>query len=114
MNPSVFFARVRDAVERAQQEFWRVIAESFPEAPSGDFSPEATLALEKSLMLAVLSWTRTNLPVNTKAFAPSKPSPVPDQRLSAEEWEYEAFKAWLANDNTRLAELMALGEEGFR
>ena len=108
MTASEFFGRVRDAVEKGQQAFWRVVAESFPEAPGGDFSPEATFALEKSLFLAVLSWTRNNLPVNTVR-ATKKTLPL--QKMSAEEWATEAFHAWLANDKARLAKLMALDEE---
>lgn len=111
MNLSDFFVRVRDAVERGQQAFWHVIAESFPEATSGDFSPEATLALEKTLILAVFRWTRNNLPINTKAFPRATPTTLPGQELSHEEWKNEVFNAWLADDQERLAELMALGEE---
>lgn len=109
MNFSELVDRVRDAAERGQQAFWHAIAESFPEATSGDFSPEATLAFEKSLILAVFRWTRNNLPEPTTVFV--RPSTSPLHRLSDHEWENETFKAWLANDHTRLAELMALGEE---
>lgn len=113
MNPREFFKRLRDAVEEGQQAFWRVVAGRFPEATSGDFDPAATLALEKSLLLAALRWTRANLTLQETDSGAIVYSVLTTslRELSQEEWEKEAFQAWLANNHMRLAELMALGAD---
>ena len=110
MEWSELLDRVRDAVEKGQQTFWQVIAECFPEATSGDFGPEATLALEMSLVLAVLEWTRHNLPARTNSAAQLVVSASPTA-LSDQQWREEVSQSWLANDQTRLAELLAMVEE---
>lgn len=105
MHPREFFKRLRDAVEEGQQAFWRVVAERFPEATSGDFDPAATLALEKSLLLAALRWTRANMPTRGPRSETFVTTSVGGQ-LNQEEWEKKAFSAWLADDHIRLAELI--------
>jgi hypothetical protein len=90
MTSAEFLRRLRDAVERGQQAFWSVIAASFPEASSGDFTPEATLALERSLFLAALSWSRNNLLVIRA---------TPEAQPSDEEWANQTFNAWLAKND---------------
>ena len=52
--------RVDAAIEKAEDAFWQVIGEHFPEAKSGDFSPEQTAAWNEALRDAVEGWVANN------------------------------------------------------
>ena len=49
-------------IVRAQDAFWKVIAESFPKAKTGDFPPDATLEFDRACYEAVSTWIKYNVP----------------------------------------------------
>lgn len=51
-----------DIIEEADDAFWAVIAASYPEIKSGDFSPEATLEFQQAQIKAVRTWLDLNKP----------------------------------------------------
>jgi hypothetical protein len=51
---------LQDLVEDANQAFWQVIAERFPQARSGDRSPLATMKLHLAQEEAVKEWIANN------------------------------------------------------
>ena len=57
-------AHFRAALERADQSFWAVIVQHYPQAKSGDFSPEQTMAWSNAMEAAVLGWLSNNYPGN--------------------------------------------------
>ena len=52
--------RLRDALETADNAFWAIIAERFPEAKSGDYPPDLTQFREHHNKEDVLWWLRFN------------------------------------------------------
>lgn len=52
--------RVEEAVEKAGDAFWNVIAKEFPEIKTGDFAPDAHMTLEYALKKAVNTWYDSN------------------------------------------------------
>jgi hypothetical protein len=52
--------RLEEAVEKAGEAFWAVIAESYPEIKSGDFPPDATFAFDNAQEKAVKTWLGFN------------------------------------------------------
>jgi len=58
--PSKNEARMAEAIEDAEIAFWSVIVDAYPEATHGDFSPEATFALDAALKEAVTLWLEWN------------------------------------------------------
>ena len=52
--------RIKDAVEKAELAFWAEIANEFPEIKTGDFSPDASYELTKSMVDAVKIWLAGN------------------------------------------------------
>jgi len=54
--------RIRLAVDKAEQAFWASIAESFPEAQSGDLPPDAVGLLMQSMTDVVKFWVHFNVP----------------------------------------------------
>lgn len=53
--------RITAAAEKAQQAFWSVIAAEFPEATTGDLSPEVSSRLDAAIANAVESWVMWNV-----------------------------------------------------
>jgi hypothetical protein len=53
--------RILDAIEAAQESFWLSIAAAFPEATSGDFPPDADLALREAMTTGVTLWVNCNV-----------------------------------------------------
>lgn len=66
--PTALQARAVDAAAEAQDMFWEHVAAMFPEAKTGDFSPEASHAFTAACSTAVESWVIANVP-------PVKPPP---------------------------------------
>ena len=58
--PSKNEPRMVEAIEDAEIAFWSVIVDAYPEALHGDFSPEATFALDAALKAAVTLWLEWN------------------------------------------------------
>lgn len=54
--------RIDSAVEAAKMEFWREIADQFPDAESGDFPPDATREIDEAMFRAVMRWVDYNVP----------------------------------------------------
>lgn len=52
--------RIAAAVEKAQEEFWAIIARRFPEIRSGDFSPDAQMKFDEACEEAVRIWIDSN------------------------------------------------------
>ena len=59
-KPSKDTARLNAAIESAESAFWADIVTNYPEAEHGDFSPEATIALDNALRTAVTLWLEWN------------------------------------------------------
>lgn len=55
--------RAAEARAVAQDAFWAVIAEAFPTAKFGDFSPEGTVAFDAACERAVDEWVQNNVPM---------------------------------------------------
>lgn len=55
-------ARLTDAVTSAVSSFWDGIARSYPEAITGDLSPEMTVLLDQTAKAAASAWVRSNVP----------------------------------------------------
>jgi hypothetical protein len=53
---------LHNLVEDANQAFWQVIAERFPQARNGDLSPWATIKLHLAQEEAVKEWITNNVP----------------------------------------------------
>jgi len=53
---------VKEVAEDGSLAFWKVVADSFPEATSGDFPPEADLAFRRAIEHAMSCWLRYNHP----------------------------------------------------
>jgi hypothetical protein len=49
-------------MEEAQDAFWEVIVKRFPEAKTGDLSPERTVAFDEVAKHAIEEWVRNNVP----------------------------------------------------
>ena len=58
MKPSQDSTRIETAVEDAQLEFWKSIAESFPEIKTGDF--EMGMEMDDALIGYVRHWLELN------------------------------------------------------
>jgi len=54
---------VAKILEDAQNAFWKVVAERFPEIKTGDFSPEDTIKFDEACESAVLTWLYWNCAV---------------------------------------------------
>ncbi|HUT97326.1 MAG TPA: hypothetical protein VMW60_04325 [Dehalococcoidales bacterium] len=52
--------KVDEVIEKAQDAFWKVVAESYPEVKTGDLPPEAVLDFEEASQNAVQAWLRWN------------------------------------------------------
>lgn len=55
------YRRIEGAVEIALFEFWKKIAEHFPEADSGDIDPLANFQFEEEARKIVESWVHYNI-----------------------------------------------------
>ena len=49
-----------EIIEKAQDSFWKVIAESYPEIKSGDFPFDAAFDFDKACNEAVDIWVKMN------------------------------------------------------
>ncbi len=54
--------RLEEAVRKADEAFWRVIVEEYPEAVSGDFDPGEAAELRQKQTSAVGHWLNWNVP----------------------------------------------------
>lgn len=52
--------KVDEVIEKAQDAFWKVVAENYPEVKTGDLPPEAVLDFEEASLNAVKAWLRWN------------------------------------------------------
>lgn len=52
---------IEEATERAMEDFWASVAESFPDAKSGDFDPMAELHFHTMCRAAVRAWVMWNV-----------------------------------------------------
>jgi hypothetical protein len=51
--------------EQALEAFWEVIVRHYPQARTGDLSPERTIALDLAAEAAIQEWVRNNVPTPT-------------------------------------------------
>ena len=58
MKPSP--KEINSAVEAAQEAFWAVVVEHFPQIHSGDMSPWELLAFDNACLKAVDQWVDNN------------------------------------------------------
>ena len=54
--------RIDVVVEKAQDAFWAVVAEEFPECTFGDFGPSESFRWDDAATNAVKAWVRNNHP----------------------------------------------------
>lgn len=54
--------RIQEVQERADDHFWAVVAESFPEALAGDVDPAWVFAREKTNIDFIATWLYWNAP----------------------------------------------------
>ena len=60
MKPSEDFNRMSNVMEEAELAFWAVVADAYPEAKHGDFSPEATVKFAAAIEDAIVHWLEAN------------------------------------------------------
>ena len=60
MKPSEDTNRLSNVLEEAEIAFWAVVADSYPEAKHGDFSPDATMKFAAATEEAVTLWLEWN------------------------------------------------------
>ena len=53
---------IRTLTNEALEAFWRVVAEHFPQAETGDLSPLADITLQTAAEAAVEEWIANNVP----------------------------------------------------
>lgn len=58
---------IKRLMEKAQEAFWQVIAERFPNCP-GDFSPDATHHMDEYMKGLIRLWINWNVPGNEDIF----------------------------------------------
>lgn len=54
--------RIEDAIEKATEAFWAVIAEEFPEVKTGDVDPLYSMEWDRFVERHVKAWLRGNWP----------------------------------------------------
>ncbi len=62
-DPSSRFtdAQIAEVVDRAEEAFWAVVADNFPEAISGDLDPGTVEMLKRTMRGTVRQWLRVNV-----------------------------------------------------
>ena len=55
-------SRFATAIEEGEAAFWQAVMESYPDAITGDFPPEASHRLQQELEIALRTWLTYNLP----------------------------------------------------
>ena len=53
---------IRSITDEALDAFWKVLVKRFPQAKTGDLSPEPTIALQRAAEDAVSEWIDNNVP----------------------------------------------------
>lgn len=97
--------RKRNARNNAQQAFWTVFASHFPEAASGDFPPDATIAFDNAIEQATQTWLDCNTPdLTSEIVVSSQTLPIADslkcphcQFAGEEETEHGGTFRFLSN-----------------
>jgi len=56
-----FYEKPEEVLRKAQDAFWQVVAQSYPEARSGDFPPDAEMAFDNACEQAVKVWLHYNV-----------------------------------------------------
>lgn len=59
-----------ESIQQAEDAFWAVIVERYPDAESGDFPPGAAYNVEQALIAAAIEWLYWNLSVSAYADVP--------------------------------------------
>jgi hypothetical protein len=62
MMTNELIARIEQTRKLAEDAFWAVVAEKFPEATAGDFDPLASFAMENRMREWITSWVEGNVP----------------------------------------------------
>jgi hypothetical protein len=57
---------IKDVIEAADLAFWKVVADNYPDAVSGDLSIDRTIALSEAQKEAVEEWVENNVPKDPK------------------------------------------------
>ena len=89
--------RSKAAVDEAEQAFWEVIARFFPEAESGDLSPDAVFRFSEACTDAVEQWIDSN-----------HPKRLADRTASERRHERKHDKGW---NKTRTEYALGTGED---
>lgn len=63
LNLQNFSEKINEAVDAAQEAFWAVVAQKFPEVTTGDFSPLDTVQFKTACDVAVEMWLTYNHPM---------------------------------------------------
>jgi hypothetical protein len=53
--------RIEKALDKGEDAFWAAIAAQFPEAVTGDLSPDMVLTLRRTMERAVREWVNANV-----------------------------------------------------
>jgi hypothetical protein len=77
--------RLAEALELAKDSFWKTFADQFPEAQSGDLSPDATSKFDKVVKQTAAVWLWSNYPTQRELLVREANeivcSPSPDLNL---------------------------------
>lgn len=58
--------KLHSLIDEATEAFWEIIALAYPQAKSGDLSPESTIQFDVAAHAAVGEWIRNNVPGGTE------------------------------------------------
>ena len=53
--------RIKKALDKGEDAFWAAVAGQFPEATSGDLSPDMSLDLKRTMERAIREWVDANV-----------------------------------------------------
>ncbi len=53
--------RIKKALNKGEDAFWEAVAAQFPEATSGDLSPDAVFAIRRAMEQAIQAWVDANV-----------------------------------------------------
>lgn len=65
--PEAMLDRMAHAINRADEAYWQIIADEFPEIKTGDVSPEWVWRRSHTLAVDLVSWVVGNLPASLTA-----------------------------------------------
>ena len=98
--PSIMAETTQDQlIKKAEDAFWQVIVDHYPQAKHGDLSPERTVAFSNAAEESVNEWIQNNVPPHTspnrsetsQQIVPDRPTDI--SRRELDDWMKPSHKA---------------------